>query len=115
MADSTIPNSFKVAFDDQCKLVYQDRGGRLRQCVRSKQTDGTEETFYRLGKGEAKDKERGAKVPRLNLDRIPTKVKLAKNMLQKQSMTLILKFRHTMKCLKSLSQLLWLVLVLKTI
>jgi hypothetical protein len=78
MADSTIPNSFKVAFDDQCKLVYQDRGGRLRQCVRSKQTDGTEETFYRLGKGEAKDKERGAKVPRLNLDRIPTKVKLKK-------------------------------------
>ena len=78
MADSTIPNSFKVAFDDQCKLVYQDRGGRLRQCVRSKQTDGTEETFYRLGKGEAKDKERGAKVPGLNLDRIPTKVKLAK-------------------------------------
>ena len=78
MADSTIPNSFKVAFDDLCKLVYLYRGGRLRQCVRSKQTDGTEETFYRLGKGEAKDKERGAKVPRLNLDRIPTKVKLAK-------------------------------------
>ena len=78
MADSTIPNSFKVAFDDQCKLVYQDRGGRLRQCVRTKQTEGTEETFYRLGKGEAKDKERGAKVPRLNLDRFPTKVKLSK-------------------------------------
>jgi hypothetical protein len=78
MADSTIPNSFKVAFDDQCKLVYQDRGGRLRQCVRTKQTDGTEEKFFRMGKGEAKDKERGAKVPRLNLDRIPTTVKLSK-------------------------------------
>lgn len=78
MADSTIPNSFKVAFDDQCKLVYQDRGGRLRNCVRTKQTDGTEETFYRLGKGEATTKERGAKIPRLNLERIPTKVKLKK-------------------------------------
>lgn len=78
MADSSIPSTFKVAFDDQCKLVYQDRGGRLRQCVRNKQTDGTEETFYRLGKGEAKAKERGAKIPRLNLDRIPTKVKLEK-------------------------------------
>lgn len=78
MADSSIPSTFKVAFDDQCKLVYQDRGGRLRQCVRNKQTDGTEETFYRLGKGEAKVKERGAKIPRLNLDRIPTKVKLEK-------------------------------------
>ncbi len=78
MADSSIPSTFKVAFDDQCKLVYQDRGGRLRQCVRNKQTDGTEETFYRLGKGEAKTKERGAKIPRLNLDRIPTKVKLEK-------------------------------------
>ena len=78
MADSTIPNSFKVAFDDQCKLVYQDRGGRLRNCVRTKQTDGTEETFYRLGKGEAVTKERGAKIPRMNLERIPTKVKLQK-------------------------------------
>lgn len=78
MADSSIPGTFKVAFDDQCKLVYQDRGGRLRQCVRNKQTDGTEETFYRLGKGEAKTKERGAKIPRLNLDRIPTKVRLEK-------------------------------------
>ena len=78
MADSSIPSTFKVAFDDQCKLVYQDRGGRLRQCVRNKQTDGTEETFYRLGKGEAKTKERGAKIPRLNLDRIPTKVRLEK-------------------------------------
>lgn len=78
MADSTIPNSFKVAFDDQVKLVYQDKGARLKACVRTKSTDGTEETFYRLGKGEAVTKERGAKIPRMNLDRIPTKVKLQK-------------------------------------
>ena len=78
MADSTIPSTFRVAFDDQCKLVYQDRGGRLRQCVRTKQTEATEEKFFRLGKGEAKEKERGAKVPRLNLDRIPTTITLSK-------------------------------------
>jgi len=67
MSDS-IPNSFKIAFDDQCKLVYQDKGERLKKVVRTETSDGSTYTFQLLGKGEASQKARGAQIPRMNLN-----------------------------------------------
>ena len=64
----TIPNSFKIAFDDACKLVYQDSGQRLKKMVRSEKSDGSTYTFQLLGNGEASQKARGAQIPRMNLN-----------------------------------------------
>jgi len=64
----TIPNSFKVAFDDECKLVYQDSGQRMKKVVRTEKSDGSTYTFQLLGKGEASQKARGAQIPRMNLN-----------------------------------------------
>jgi hypothetical protein len=65
---STIPNSFKVAFDDEVKLVYQDKGQRLKSLVRTAQSDGATYTFQVLGKGEASPKARGSQIPRMGLN-----------------------------------------------
>jgi hypothetical protein len=67
MAD-TIPNSFKIDFDDECKLVYQDAGQRLKKVVRNAKSSGSTYTFQVLGTGEASPKARGAQIPRMNLD-----------------------------------------------